>query len=99
MHIPEYMGQEEGRFLKTKFKMTSLEQFKKNTQIYDMLNDGVSSYVIMLDKISRKDNIVKNIYTVKKQNYDISIKRTEVNMDFLARRGSNINEFFDIINW
>lgn len=42
---------------------------------------------------------VENIYTVKKKNFEIAISQTDVAWDFLGRKSSNIEEFFDVIDW
>lgn len=43
--------------------------------------------------------MIINHYQIKKANFDIKITDTEVIWDNGNKRGSNINEFFDIIDW
>ncbi len=99
LHIPEYKGQEVTRFLREVLGFQSLEQFKKNTEVYECLNNGDCSYQVLIQKIQSKDKFVKNTYSVKKKNFEIVISRTDVTWDLLAHKGSNIEEFFDIIEW
>ena len=42
---------------------------------------------------------IKNIYSVKKKNFEITINRTDIIWELLNRKGSNLEEFFDIIEW
>jgi hypothetical protein len=53
----------------------------------------------MLDAIRGKEKLLKNHYDIKKKNFDITIKDTILDMDLVDRKGSNIEEFFDIIDW
>ena len=99
LHAPEYKGQEVTRFLKSAFGVRSLEEFKKNTEVYECLNNGERSYEVLLQKIQGKEKFVKNTYSVKKKNFEITISRTEVEWELLDRKGTNIEEFFDVIDW
>ena len=51
----------------------------------------------MLERLKHK--IVVNTYMVDKTNMDIQIIDTQVNWDNENQRGSNINEFFEVIDW
>ena len=99
LHVPEYKGQEVTRFLQTVLGFQSLEQFKKNTEVYKCLNNGERSYQVLIQKIQGKDKFVKNTYSVKKKNFEIAISRTDVKWELLDRKGSNMEEFFDVIDW
>lgn len=99
LHSPEYNGQDIHKFIITKFGVKDIETFKGNTEIYDFLNSKGLSYEIMLDKVRGKEKFVKNEYDIKKTTFDITIKSTDVNFDMLARKCSNIEEFFDVIDW
>ena len=76
-----------------------IDTFKSNEEIYDCLNSRGLSYEIMLDKVMGKEKFVKNDYEIKRSTFDITIKRTDVDFDMLSRRCSNIEEFFDVIDW
>ena len=62
LHVPEYKGQEVTRFLQTVLGFQSLEQFKKNTEVYECLNNGARSYQVLVQKVQNKDKFVKNTY-------------------------------------
>ncbi len=74
LHMPEYKGQEVTRFLQTVLGFQSLEQFKKNTEVYECLNNGERSYQVLIQRIQSKDKFVKNTYSVKKNNWEVEIK-------------------------
>lgn len=99
LHIPEYKGQNVTRFLERELKIGSLNQFKKETEIYEFLNNDGKSYEIMISRIKGKQKFVTNDYAVKKKNFDIVIKQTRVDWNQGFSRNSNIEEFFDVIDW
>lgn len=99
LHVPEYKGQEVTRFLQTVLGFRTLEQFKGNTEVYECLNQGGRSYEVLIQRIQGKDKFVKNTYSVKKKNFEIAITRTDVTWELLDRKGSNMEEFFDVIDW
>lgn len=99
LHVPAYKGQEVTSFLQTVLGFQSLEQFKRNTEVYTCLNNGERSYQVLIQKIQNKDKFVKNTYSVKKKNFEIVIRRTDVTWELLDRKGSNMEEFFDVIDW
>lgn len=39
------------------------------------------------------------IYEIRKKNFEITIKETLFNMDLFRKKSSNIEEFFDVIDW
>ena len=36
---------------------------------------------------------------MEKKNFEIAISRTDVKCELLDRKGSNMEEFFDVIDW
>lgn len=54
---------------------------------------------MLIQKIQGKEKFVKNTYSVKKKNFEITISRTDVKWEMIDRKGSNLEEFFDIIDW
>lgn len=99
LHVPEYKGQEVTRFLQTVLGFQSLEQFKKNTDVYDCLNSGERSCQLLVQRIQGKEKFVKNTYSVKKKSFEITINRTDVVWELLDSKGSNMEEFFDVVEW
>jgi hypothetical protein len=53
----------------------------------------------MVDVIRGREKFLKNEYDIKKSRFEITIKETVIDMDLLSRRNSNIEEFFDVIDW
>ena len=89
LHDEEYKGQD------TK----NLDAFKNDKDVYEFLNTGKRSFEKMLNAIRVQEKLVRNKYEIKKKTFEISIKSTEFNEDMLGRKVSNIEEFFDVIDW
>lgn len=78
---------------------TDLDSYKKDIDIYEYLNSESKSYNNLLRAIQNQDKLVKNMYSIKKKTFDIFIKNTIYNEELLSRRSSNIDEFFNVIDW
>ena len=99
LHDPDYKGQETKSYIEKTWKFRDLGTFQCNTDVYDFLNTGRKSYMILLDILQNQDKLVSNRYDIKKKTFDISIKETMFNPDLLSHRNSNINELFEVIDW
>jgi hypothetical protein len=99
LHSPEYKGQDVHKFIQTAFGIKDMGDFKSNTEIYNLLNSGNLSCHRMVDVIRGREKFLKNEYDIKKSRFEITIKETVIDMDLLSRRNSNIEEFFDVIDW
>lgn len=99
LHSPEYHGQVIHKFLITKLSVKNIESFKGNIGVFDFLNSNGKSYEIMLGRIRGKEKLLKNYYVIKRKTFEISIKNTYVDFDMLDKNCSNIEEFFDVIDW
>ena len=78
---------------------TNYHAFKNDKDVYEFLNTGKRSFEKMLNAIRVQEKLVRNKYEIKKKTFEISIKSTEFNEDMLGRKVSNIDEFFDVIDW
>lgn len=99
LHDTAYKGQSSKSFIENVWGYKELSDFKKDANVYDFLNSGARSYQNMLLKIRNQEKLVANKYEIKKQRYDIVIRDTIINPGALNKKNSNIEEFFDIIDW
>lgn len=99
LHSPDYKGQDIHKYILSKFGMKNIDVFKGNTDVYGLLNSNSLSYEVMLSAIRGKEKFISNYYDVKKTSFDISIKDTKIDMDLISKKSSNIEEFFDVIDW
>lgn len=60
---------------------------------------GYKQVTHMLSIIRKKNKLICNKYDVKKKIFDIKIHSTEFKDDLLDKKTSNIDEFFDVIEW
>ncbi len=97
LHILEYQGQDVKKFIEQTLGFKNIDNFKAKKDVYEYLNTKGNSYKIMLDRL--KEYIVKNSYNINKSNFDIRITKTDVIWDNENKRGSNIREMFEIIDW
>lgn len=97
LHIPKYKGQSVSQFIVKELGYKSVDEFKADKKVYNVLNTNGNSSDLMLSLL-RKDNcFIVNEYSVKKKLYEIKIS-TVYDWEKLGRRGSNINEFFEVIS-
>lgn len=98
LHTPKYKGQNVARFIIKEMGYRDIEAFKSDKKIYSVLNKNGNSSDVMLAALKCENCFVVNEYKVNLSKFEISIK-TSYNWEELGRRGSNINEFFEIIDF
>lgn len=99
LHSSEYRNQEIHKFLLDTFGYKDIWALKSNENIYELLNKDRLSYQILLDAVRGKAKLIHNEYDIKKRTFEITIKKTIYDADMSSKRGSNIEEFFDVIDW
>ena len=99
LHDVEYKGQGTKNYIVNVWKFKDIASFKSNGEVYDFLNTGNKSYKKLLEVIRNQDKLVSNKYEIKKKTFDIVIKKTDYVQEALSKRNSNIEEFFDVIDW
>ncbi len=99
LHDVDYKGQETRNYIVNVWKFKDIASFKSNGEVYHFLNTGNKSYKNLLDVIRNQDKLVSNKYEIKKKTFDIVIKKTDYVQEALSKRNSNIEEFFDVIDW
>lgn len=97
LHIADYREQDAEKYIERDLGFGKIEKFKAMRDVYDYLNAGDNSCHLMLSRLRKK--IVINRYRVNKSNFEIKITGTELVWEHGNERGSNINEFFEIIDW
>lgn len=99
LHDPQYKGQNTERYIISAFGFSSLNDFKKYEKVYDFLNTENRSYKEMLVKTRNGSCIIRQIFTINKKKFDIRITETKHDPEKYWSKGSNIFEFFDVIDW
>ena len=99
LHDADYKGQDTKSYIEKSWGYKDLDSFKNDTEIYEFLNSGRKSFETLLGIIRGREKLIKNRYEIKKKTFDISIRATEYDPDMLSRKSSNIEEFFDVIDW
>ncbi|MDE5892506.1 MAG: RloB domain-containing protein [Acetatifactor sp.] len=97
LHMEDYHGQDVKRYIEQTLGLGDIEKFKAMRDVYSYLNTKDNSYKLMLSRLQKK--IVINHYQINKSGFEIKISDTEVVWEHESVRGSNINEFFDVIEW
>lgn len=99
LHDPNYKGQDSKSYIEKTWKFKSIGDFKSNPDVYDFLNTGKKSYRNLMEALKKQGRLVCNHYDIKKKTFDISIMRTDYNPESLNWKCSNIDEFFEVIDW
>ncbi len=97
LHNPDYRGQNVAQFIMKEMGYKDIDAFKADTKIYSVLHKGRSSSDVMLATLNRENCFVVNEFKVNKTKFEIMVK-TVYKWEKLGQRGSNINEFFEILN-
>lgn len=99
LHVPTYKEEDIEKFIKNVLGFQSIGEFKNKKDIFEFLNSSGKSYKNMLSRIRGKAKFVKNEYLVRRQSFEIFIKKTVVDWDQINVKSSNLEEFFDVIDW
>lgn len=97
LHTPKYKGQNASQYLVKELGYASVDAFKADTKVYHILNTNGNSYEQMLLLLKKENCFIVNEYSIKEKQYEINVSATTYNWESLGRKGSNINEFFDVI--
>lgn len=96
LHIPKYKGQNVTQYIINELHYRNLDEFKTDKGVYTVLNTRGNSTEIMLDALHKENCFVIHECKIKKNEYEMKVNMIW-NWEKLGRRGSNINEFFDVI--
>lgn len=99
LHFDNYKNQACNKFLLQELGYQNIEQFKGNKDVYKLLNVNNRSYQTACKCLIGKDKLVSNKYAIKKKSFEISVKETLFNEMHIGKRCSNIEEFFNVIDW
>lgn len=97
LHTSKYKGQNVAQFIVKELGYKSVEAFKADEKIYKALTTNGNSIDLMLSSLRKENCFLINSYSVNKKMYEIKTS-TLYDWDKLGRRGSNINEFFEVIS-
>jgi len=99
LHVKEYKGQDIDSFITRGLGFRTVDEFKAKKDVYVFLNSDTRTYQNAIDGVKNKQKLLKNQYTIVKKKFDIQIKETVLDWDRLSGKCSNIEEFFDVIDW
>lgn len=97
LHTPKYKGQTVAQYIIKELGYKSVDEFKADEKVYNVLNTNGNSCARMLSLLKRENCFVINNYSISKKQYEIKISTT-YDWGKLGRKGSNINEFFEVIS-
>ncbi len=97
LHTPKYKGQNVAQYMIRDLGYKSVDEFKADEKVYNVLNANGNSYALMLSLLRKENCFVINNYSINKKQYEIKIS-TIFDWEKLGRKGSNINEFFEVLN-
>lgn len=97
LHTPKYKGQSVAQYITKELGYRNVEAFKADEKVYHVLNTAGNSYQLMLPFLKKEDCFIVNKYSINRKLYEIRIS-TIYDWEKLGRKGSNINEFFEVIS-
>ena len=97
LHTLRYKGQNTAQYIIKELGYKSVDAFKADKKVYNVLNTNVNSYALMLSLLRKENCFVINKYSISKKQYEIKIT-TIYDWEKLGRKGSNLNEFFDVVS-
>ncbi len=97
LHSPKYKGQNVTQYIVKEMGYSCIDEFKSDKKIYNALNTNGNSSDLMLSLLKKENCFIINKHSINKKQYEIKIS-TFYDWEKLDRRGSNINEFFEVIN-
>ena len=97
LHTPQYKRQNIAQYIVKELGYKSVDEFKADDKVYNVLNTNENSSDRMISLLRKENCFIVNRYSIKKSLYEIKIS-TVYDWEKLGRKGSNINEFFEIIS-
>ncbi len=97
LHTSKYRGQNVEQYIIKEMGYRDLDSFKSDEKIYHVLNSNGNFSKIMLASLRHDRCFVRNCWTINKHKFEIKVD-TIYKWEKLGQRGSNINEYFDILN-
>lgn len=98
LHTPKYKGQDVEQYIVKELGYKSIREFKADKKIYEVLNSKGNSSNKMRELLKEENCFIYNFFSINPKMYQIKIVDTVFDWEKLGRRGSNINNFFDVIN-
>ena len=97
LHSPKYKGQSVTQYIIKEWGYKNVKEFKADKNVYNVLNASGNSYALMISLLLKENCFVINNYSISKKQYEIRISTT-YDWGKLERKGSNINEFFGVVD-
>lgn len=97
LHTPNYKGQSIEQYIIKEMGYQNINAFKTDKKIYHVLNTNGNSSDVMLAALRKENCLVVNQCTVNKSRFEIQVV-TVSKWENLGHSGSNINEYFEILN-
>lgn len=97
LHTPNYKGQSIEQYIIKEMGYQNINAFKTDKKIYHVLNTNGNSSNVMLAALRKENCLVVNQCTVNKSRFEIKVV-TVSKWENLGHSGSNINEYFEILN-
>jgi len=99
LHFADYNEQSTASYITKELGFASVDKFKSRKDIYALLNSAENGYTNLLKRIEGKPKLLYNKYKVTRKLMEVEIVKTVLDFDNLSLRGSNLDEFFDVIDW
>ena len=98
MHTFAYTRQNVDQYIKNELGYSDINEFKADEDVYKVLvESGKGSIAQLLASINKRTALIVNTFSIDKKKYEIQVKKTVLNKDNFGIKGTNFNEFYDVL--
>lgn len=98
LHTYAFKGQNVEQYIKKELGYKDIDSFKADDKVFKVLvESGKGSVEQLLKSINHNVAIVKNVFSINKSQYEISVE-SKIEMNNIGKRGTNFDDFYKVLN-
>lgn len=99
LHTYNYKGQNVEQYIKRELGYSDIETFKADKDIFKVLVESGKGSIAQLQKsINKNTQVIKNVFTINKSQFEIQVQDMIVSKESLGIKGTNFNEFYEVLH-
>lgn len=97
-HSIHFRGQNTSVFIRDQFNCNSVDDFKKDVNVYSKLTKGDNSIDNMLNLLKTKPHVIRNVIKKTREQFSILVTGPIWDNEAFGKKGSNIEDLFGVID-